>query len=232
MCRAPTAPRAAPLRATCYSSTPPADHPTALASPRLATPYAPARAALRHRSQSLQPDRRHLLLLAAPRVAPRPTAALVLPAVYSRMRHAAPPLPELHPRPPRTPSAASTYSRSPCLLLDLKHVPELPVHSLLPSRTHICTAFFLPKLHALPEPRRCLDSPSTAAAAASHPRSVLQQHRRDPLKLTSPPNFVLRPTEHRRCPSELRCPSLFAVDPPPQPFSSPTLATPMTAVSS
>jgi hypothetical protein len=179
MCQAPAAPRATPLRATCYSSTPPAAHPTALASPRLATPSAPARAALRRRSLSLQPDQHHPQLLAAPRVAPRPATALVFPAVFSRVRHAAPPLPELCPRPPRTPLAASTCSRLPCLLLDLKHVPELPVHSLSPSRTHICTAFFLPELHASPEPRRCLDSPSTAAAATSHPQS------------TSPPNFVL-----------------------------------------
>jgi hypothetical protein len=59
----------------------------------------------------------------------------------------------------------------PCPLLDLKHVPELPVNSLLPSRTHISTAFLLPERYASLELRCSSCSMSSATSAASHPRS-------------------------------------------------------------
>jgi hypothetical protein len=137
------------------------------------------------------------LFLSAPPCRPRrPCAEHLLPPRRSPLRH----VPPQHPRrrsPPRAgplrapphraaiaPSCharrrfASTSSRSLCLLLDLKQVLELPVHFLSPSRTRMCTVFFLPELHASPEPRHCLGSPSTAASAASHPR---------PSALTAPP---------------------------------------------
>jgi hypothetical protein len=66
---------------------------------------------------------------------------------------------------------ASSNSHPPCLFLDLKYVLELPTDSLLRSHTCISTAFRFPKLHTSPEPRRCLGSPSTTTATASHPRS-------------------------------------------------------------
>jgi hypothetical protein len=79
----------------------------------------------------------------------------------------------------------------PCLLLDLKHVPELPMNSLLPSRACISTAFLSPELHTSPEPRRCLGSPSTAAAAASHPRSSALAAPPQPTEAHRLLNFVL-----------------------------------------
>jgi hypothetical protein len=162
---------APPPCATCCCHTPPTTHPTALASPRLATPLChppELLSAAAHRrcsttgttSCSWQP----------PHIAPRPVAVLVLPAVFFRTRHAAPPLPELRPQPPRTPSAASTSSRSLCPLLDLKCILELPVPSLSHFRTHICTAFPLPELSTSPDLRRSSCSSSTAAATASPPR--------------------------------------------------------------
>jgi hypothetical protein len=66
---------------------------------------------------------------------------------------------------------ASTCPRLLCLLLNLKCIPELPVHSLLHSRTHICTVFLLPEHYASSELRRSSCSPSSATSAASHPRS-------------------------------------------------------------
>jgi hypothetical protein len=200
LCAAPTAlaghvpslnyPRAAPLRATCCSSTPPAAHPTALASPRLTTPLChplellPAAAHRRFSttsatSYSWQP----------PRVAPRPVATLVLPTVFFRTRHAAPPLPELGLRPPRTPSAASTSSRSLWSLLNLKCVFQLPVPSLLHSRTHICTAFPFPELSTSPDLRCSYCSSSTAAATTAHPRSSALEAPPPPTGAPQPAQF-------------------------------------------
>jgi hypothetical protein len=104
--------------------------------------------------------------LSFPRVAPRPAAAVVLPAVFFRARHATPPMPELRPRPPRSLSAASTSSRLPCPFLDLKHILELPLRSLLHSILHSHTVFPLPELSTSPDLRRSFCSPSIAAAAA------------------------------------------------------------------
>jgi hypothetical protein len=101
---------------------------------------------------------RHVLLL-------HPARRFPARAGLSLLLHVVPPSPE----PPCVPPA--TAPTHPCLLLDLKHVLELPMNSLLPSRACISTAFLSPELHASPEPRRCLGSPSTAPAAASHLRS-------------------------------------------------------------
>jgi hypothetical protein len=83
---------------------------------------------------------------------------------------------------------ASTCPRSLCLLLNLKRVPELPVHSLLHSRTHICTVFLLPEHYASPELRHCLGSPSSAASATSHPQSSAPV-------VPPPPTDAHRPTQ-------------------------------------
>jgi hypothetical protein len=45
------------------------------------------------------------------------------------------------------------------------------VNSLLPSRTHISTVFLLPERYSSPELRLSSCPPSSAASAASHPRS-------------------------------------------------------------
>jgi hypothetical protein len=71
----------------------------------------------------------------------------------------------------RATELANTCSRLPCLLLDLKHIPKLPVHSLLHSHTHICTAFLLPERDAPLEQRRSSCTLSSAASATSHPQS-------------------------------------------------------------
>jgi hypothetical protein len=86
----------------------------------------------------------------------------------------------------------------PCLLLDLKHIPELSTNSLLPSRTHISVAFLLPEHYTSPEPHLCLGSPLTAASAASHPRFSA---------LTAPP----QPTEAHK-PAKFRSPALDRPD--------------------
>jgi hypothetical protein len=62
-------------------------------------------AAARHRCS---PTSTTSCFLPFPRVTPRPAAALVLLAVFSRTRHTALPLPELRSRLPRMPSTAST----------------------------------------------------------------------------------------------------------------------------
>jgi hypothetical protein len=159
-----------------------------------------------------------------PRVAPRPAAARVLPAVFSRVFHASPPLPELRPRPPRTSSAASTCSRSPCLLLNLKHILELPVHSLLHSRTHIFTALLLPERAAPPELRRSSCSSSTAAAVASHPRSSALAAPPQPTEAHRPAQFrSLAPErlDHYAGELELPPPLGLAVVPPLRRLSAP-----------
>jgi hypothetical protein len=74
------------------------------------------------------------------------------------------------PRALRAHRLASSSSHSPCLLLDLKHIPELPTDSLLHSRTPILLLFLLSERHASPELRRSSCPPSSAASAASHPR--------------------------------------------------------------
>jgi hypothetical protein len=93
---------------------------------------------------------------------------------------------------------ASSDSRPPCLFIDLKYVLELPTDSLLRSHTCISTAFRFPEHPTSPEPRRCLGSPSTAAATASHPRSSA---------LAAPP----RPTEAHK-PAQFRSPALDRPD--------------------
>jgi hypothetical protein len=90
MCRALTAPRG-PSGHHVLLLHPAATHPTALASPRLATPRYRLpellSAATHHRCS---PTGATSCFWESPRVAPRSTAALVLPAVFSRTRHAAP----------------------------------------------------------------------------------------------------------------------------------------------
>jgi hypothetical protein len=78
----------------------------------------------------------------------------------------------------------------PSLLLDPKHVLELPTNPLLLSRVCISTALSFPEFSTLPEPRCSVCSPSTAAAAASHPQSS---------DLAAPP----RPTEAHK-PAQFR----------------------------
>jgi hypothetical protein len=104
---------------------------------------------------------RHVPLLHPARRFPASTSPLLAPPRRAAVVRAA----------TRAAEVASTCSCPPCLFLNLKHVLELPTNSLLPSRTCISTAFLFPELHTSPEPRRYLDSPSTAVAAASHPRS-------------------------------------------------------------
>jgi hypothetical protein len=132
--------RAAPLCATCCSHTCPLPHrPRAgSSSPRHAA-LPPARAALRRCSPSLQPDRCHLLLLAAPRVAPRPTAALVLPAVFSRTRHAAPAT-------ARAPPAAAMLAAGRQHQLSLT-VPSLPLEAHLGAPNTLPLMFPHPPFH-------------------------------------------------------------------------------------
>jgi hypothetical protein len=174
MCQALTAPRRPsvhhmPLLHSAVA------HPTALATPPLAAPHyhppEPPSAAARHRCS---PTGATSCFWQSPSVTPRSTATLVLPAVFSRMRHAAPPLSELRSRPPRSPPAASTSYRSLCPLFNSKHILELPIHFFLRPRTHISTAISFPDHRASPDLLRSFCSPSTAAHAASHPRSSAQ----------------------------------------------------------
>jgi hypothetical protein len=172
------------------SSTPPAAHPTALASPRLATPSAT------YPSCSPPPLTVAATQPASPLASGSPTRRSPAGRRPSSFRYLLPRAPRCPASARTPPAAASTCSRSPCLLLELKHVPELPVYSLLPSRTHICTAFFLPKLHASPEPRRCLGSPLTAASAASHPRSSAQAAPQQPTEAHKPAQFHSPALDH------------------------------------
>jgi hypothetical protein len=59
----------------------------------------------------------------------------------------------------------------PRLLLDPEHILELPTHSLLHLHTPILLTFLCPDHRTSPDLRRSLWSPSSAAHAASHPRS-------------------------------------------------------------
>jgi hypothetical protein len=88
--------------------------------------------------------------------------------------------------PRRSPAAAPAR---PCLLLDLEHILELPTDSLLRSHTCISTAFRFPELSTSPEPRCSLGSPSTAAAAASHPRSSALAAPQQPTEAHKPAQF-------------------------------------------
>jgi hypothetical protein len=60
------------------------------------------------------------------------------PLAFLRARHAAPPLPEHRPWPPRTPSAANSCYCSSCPLLVLKHAPGCSSTSSIPSRARCC----------------------------------------------------------------------------------------------
>jgi hypothetical protein len=102
---------------------------------------------------------------------------------------------------------ASTCSRSPCLLLNLKYVPELPTDSLLHSRMPILHLLLLPVRDALPELRRSSCSPSTAASAASHPRSSASVAPPPPTDAHRPAQFcspALDRPDHRAGELELR----------------------------
>jgi hypothetical protein len=102
--------------------------------------------------------------------------------------------------PPRRAAAARASTRTaglpavalahPCLLLDLEHVLELPTDSLLRSHTCISTAFHFPEHPTSPEPRRSPGFPSTAASAASHPRSSA-------LEAPPPPTGAPQPAQFR-----------------------------------
>jgi hypothetical protein len=141
-----------------------------------------------------------------------------------------PPLPGLHwplLASPRRAAAARASTRAaglpaaapacPCLLLDLKHVLELPTNSLLPSRAWISTAFLSPELHTSPEHRRCLGSWSTTTAAASHPRSNTPAASPPPTDAHKPTQFqspMLDRPDHYAGELELPPPSGLAVVPP------------------
>jgi hypothetical protein len=102
-----------------------------------------------------------------------------------------PPLPELRPRPPRSPPAARTSYRSLCPLFHLKRILELQCpSSRIPAPT-------FPRPFSFPTtvPHR------TSTAVSAHRRQpptplpildpLLLEHCRDPLVLPSPPNFAL-----------------------------------------
>jgi hypothetical protein len=103
------------------------------------------------------------------------------------------------PAPPRRAAAARASTRAaelaspcshlPCLFLNLKHVLELLVNSLLHLHTPILPTFLLPELSTSPEPCRSLGSPSTAAAAASHPRSSALVAPQQPTEAHKPAQF-------------------------------------------
>jgi hypothetical protein len=77
----------------------------------------------------------------------------------------------------------------PSLLLDPEHVLKLPTHSLLLSRVCISTAISSPELSTSPDLRRGLGSPSTATAAASHPRSSTPRAPPRPTEAHKPTQF-------------------------------------------
>jgi hypothetical protein len=149
-----------------------------LATPPFLLPLLPlCRAAGRHRSPPLQLCRCHLLPLAAPTHCPefacRPSPS---PLAFSRTCHTAPPLPEHHPRPPRTPSAASSCYYSPCPLLVLKHAPGRSSTSSTPSRARCC--LLLPSARLLlPDLRR-----SPCPLSSAHP--ALSQATPSPLAVS------------------------------------------------
>jgi hypothetical protein len=147
---------------------------------------------------------------ARPRRPRRPCAELLLPPRCLPSRH----VPPQHLRrrsPPRAGSPLASPCRAataraathpaglpepaparPSLLLDPEHILKLPTHSLFLSHVCIPTTFSFPSS----SPRR------TSTAATAHRRQppllllipglVLEQHHSNPLKLTSPPNFILR----------------------------------------
>jgi hypothetical protein len=139
--------------------------------------------------------------LIAPRAAQAPAPPLPRPALAcsclstSRRRH-----PSRH-APRRLPAPTLAH---PCLLLGLKHVLELPMDSLLRSHKCISIEFLFPDHHTPPEHRRCLGSPSTAAAAASHPRSSAPRAPPQPTEAHKPAQFrSLAPERPDRCAGEL-----------------------------
>jgi hypothetical protein len=139
---------------------------------------------------------------------PPPSRPLLAP---SSLFHVAPSSPE-----PRATKLASTCSRPPCLFLDLKHVLELPMNSLLPSHTCISTAFLFLKLHTSSELRRSSCSPSTAASAASHPRFSAPAAPPPPVDAHRPAQFrspALDRLDHRAGELELPPPLGLAVVP-------------------
>jgi hypothetical protein len=86
----------------------------------------------------------------------------------------------------RLPAAAPVW---PCLLLDLEHILELLVNLLLHLHTAILPTFLLPELSTSLERHRNLGSPSTATAAASHPRSSALAAPQQPTEAHKPAQF-------------------------------------------
>jgi hypothetical protein len=105
----------------------------------------------------------------------------------------------------------------PSLLLDPEHVLEFPTNPLLHSHTHICTAFPLPELSTSPDLRRSFCSLSTAAAAASHPRSSAPRAPSRPTSTPQPSQFrshAPKRPDHYAGELELPLPLGLAVVPP------------------
>jgi hypothetical protein len=122
-----------------------------------------------------------------PRVLPR------LAAAFPASRWPAPTLPTLRRRRP------SSHAPRRCCqlqlarvvpLLALRHAQQLLPDLLNTRKDSFSTATFPPKLTLSPDSRRHSWPPSTAAHTASEPDPVLPEHRRDPLVLLSPSNFV------------------------------------------
>jgi hypothetical protein len=166
-------------------------------------PAAPCRLPSRHVPPQ-QPARR-FPTRAGPLRAP-PRRATVVPSCHARRR----------------PDSNSSHSL--CPLLDLKYILELPVHSLLRSRTHICIVLLLPERAAPPELYRSSCSSSTAASTASHPRSSALQAPPPPTNAPQPAQFrSLAPERSDHYVSELELPPPLglAVIPPLRRLSAP-----------
>jgi hypothetical protein len=98
------------------------------------------------------------------------------------------------------------------------------MHSLLRSRTHICTVLLLPERATPMELRRSSWSSSTAASTASHPRSSALQAPPPPTNASQPAQFrSLAPERPDHYASELELPPPLglAVVPPLRRLSAP-----------
>jgi hypothetical protein len=163
-----------------------------------------------------------------------PVPPLFAPRAVPAPRHRSPPHAGPLPTPPRRAAAARVCHASrqlpaavptcSCLLLDIKHVPELFMNSLLHSRTCISTAFLLPVRHAPPELRRSSCLPSIATPAASHTRSNTPAASPPPTDAHKPTQFkspVLDRPDHYAGELELPPPLGLAVVPPLRRLSAP-----------
>jgi hypothetical protein len=125
-------------------------------------------------------------------------------------------------------------SAQPRLLLDPEHLLELPTHSFLPSRDYIPTTFSYPEHHPSSDLRHSLGPPSSAAPAASEPRSSAIRAPPRPTGAPQPIKFHSLAPEHRlplRRQAQAPPPLGLAVDPTPHRPSAPTKSTSRTTSS-